>query len=112
MARMYNDNENQVFVDNIMEYRSLIEGKSPKETKRITNEYAKRLVTSVSLISDRSVNGVAERLVYFDNLLAGVKFDYKYYLISSYEKYFGKLPRKNGSTEPNKWKTQHEGRRE
>lgn len=112
MARIYSDLENQVFVDHIMEYRSLIQGKCSKETKRITIHFAKRLVSSVSLVSDRSVNGVAERLVYFDNLLAGVKFSYKYYLSSSFEKYFGRLPRKDGNIEPNKWKTQHEGRRE
>lgn len=69
---------------------------------------------TVPLLSDRNIkgNGVAERLVYFDNLLAGIPFLFDYYLDGTYEKYFGKLPRKNGSKEPNKWKTQHEMRRE
>jgi len=40
------------------------------------------------------------------------EFPFDYYLASTFEKYFGLFPRKNGSKEPNKWKTQHEGKRE
>jgi len=68
---------------------------------------------TLSILSDRNINGngVAERLVYFDNLLAGVQLPSGYYLKSTYEKYFNTLPRKNSNREPNKWRTQHEVRR-
>jgi hypothetical protein len=69
---------------------------------------------TVPILSEWAIdgNGVAERFVYFDNLLAGVHLPFDYYLDETYEQYFGKLPRKNGCKDPNKWKTQHEARRE
>lgn len=88
-----------------------IEGESPKETERLTKAFAKELINTVPLLSGRNENRIAERLVYFDNLLAGVTFQFEYYLKSTYHSNFGKLPRKNGGKEPNKWKTQHEARR-
>lgn len=114
MAQTYSNEQNQVFVEHIEEYRNLIDGESPKETERLTKSYAKHLMKAADLLSDRNIqgNGVAERLVYFDNLLAGVQFPFDYYLESSFEQYNGLVPRKNGSKEPNKWKTQHESRRE
>lgn len=112
MADEYTDEQNQVFLDFMEEYRDWVEGEFPKETERLTKAFANRLVKTVSLLSDRNLNGVAERFVYFDNLLAGVDFPFEYYLQGTYDKYYGKLPRKIGSNEPNKWKTQHEARRE
>lgn len=114
MSNEYTDEQNQVFIDHMQEYRSLIGGESPKETERLTKQFVRDLMKTVALLSDRNIkgNGVAERLVYFDNLLAGVQFPYDYYLGSTYEKYFEKLSRKNSNKEPNKWKTQHETRRE
>ncbi|WP_099363586.1 hypothetical protein [Fredinandcohnia onubensis] len=111
MAKIYTKEQNQVFVDVMNDYRDRIDGLSPKETQRITKAFAKELINTVPILSDRSQNGIAERLVYFDNLLAGVTFPFQYYLKNSHH-YFGKLPRKDGGKEPNKWKTQHEGRRE
>jgi hypothetical protein len=112
MATIYSDEQNKVFVDCIEEYRNWVDGETAKETERLTKSFAKQLIREEPLISDRGYNGVAERLVYFDNLLAGIEFPFDYYLASTFEKYFGLFPRKNGSKEPNKWKTQHEGRRE
>jgi hypothetical protein len=112
MSSEYSDEQNQVFIDHMEEYRDLIEGESPKETQRITTSFAGQLIKAVFLLSKRSNNGLAERLVYFDNLLAGVTFPFDYYLGSTYEKHFGKLPRKNKSKVPNNWKTQHEARKE
>lgn len=114
MYNEYSDEQNKVFIDHMEEYRRLIDGESPKETERLTKRFARDLMKTVHLLSDRNINGngVAERLVYFDNLLAGVQFPFDYYLDGTYEDNFGELPRKNGSKEPNKWKTQHEARRE
>ncbi|TDL76153.1 hypothetical protein [Peribacillus frigoritolerans] len=114
MSKEYSNEQNQVFIENIEEYRSLIDGESPKETERITKQYAKILMKSILLLSDRNIegDGVAQRLVYFDNLLAGVEFPYQYYLDGTYEKYFGKMPRRNGSKNPNKWNTIHQKSRE
>jgi hypothetical protein len=114
MPNVYSNEQNEVFIMSIDEYRSLIDGEPPKETERITKQFAKILIKSNSLLSDRNINGdgVAQRLVYFDNLLAGVEFPFQYYLDSTYEKYFGKVPRKNGSKEPNKWITIHQKGRE
>jgi hypothetical protein len=112
MANVYTMEQNDVFVKAIDEYRKRIEGESPKETERLTKAFAKELIKETPLLSGRSPNGVAERLVYFDNLLAGVTFSYNYYLESTYDLYFGKKSRKDAGKEPNKWKTQHEGRRE
>lgn len=112
MANEYTDEENQmIFIQNMNEYRNLIKGETEKEIERITKNYAKTLVKQYKL-KDRTANGIAERLVYFDNLLAGVEFLFKYYLDSSFEKYFGLLPRVGDDKTPNKWKTQHEARRE
>ncbi|MBU9714126.1 hypothetical protein [Evansella tamaricis] len=112
--KSYSDDQNQVFIDHMVEYRDFIEGENPKETQRLTIEFARQMMKTVPLLSDRNIkgNGVAERLVYFDNLLAGVEFPFDYYLSGTKDLYFGKLPRKVGSKEPNKWKTQHEARRE
>jgi hypothetical protein len=114
MSMIYTDEQNQIFVNCMEEYRKLIDDETAKETERLTKSFAKELIKTNSLLSDRNLkgNGVAERLVYFDNLLTGVTFPFKYYLESTYEKYFGKLPRKNCNCSPNKWKTQHEARRE
>jgi hypothetical protein len=112
MANEYTKEQNQVFVDVMEEYRRRTKGESPKETERLTMRFARELINTVPLLSDRSQNGIAERLVYFDNLLAGVTFPFEYYLKSTCDNFFGKLPRKSGAKEPNKWKTQHETRRE
>ena len=112
MATIYSEEQNKVFVDCMEEYRNWVDGETANETERLTKSFAKQLIREEPLISDRGYNGVAERLVYFDNLLAGVEFPFDYYLASTFEQYFGVLPRKNGSKEPNKRKTQHEGRRE
>lgn len=108
----YNDEQNKVFLDNIQEYRKLIRGENAEQTENITRNFAVILINENSLLSDRKIdgNGVPERLVYFDNLLAGVVFPHEYYGIDVM-KYFGKLPRPNGSKEPNKWVTHHETRR-
>jgi hypothetical protein len=82
-----------------------------RETERITKNFAKLLVIQYKIFG-RTTNGIAERLVYFDNLLAGVEFPFKYYLDSSFEKHFGLLTRDGDDKAPNKWKTQHETRRE
>lgn len=112
MSIIYSSEQNQVFIIKMEEYRNLIAGESSKETERLTKAFAKQLVKEVPLLSSRSLNGIAERLVYFDNLLAGVEFPFQYYLARTYEEYFGNLPRKDGSKVPNKWRTQHEGRRD
>ncbi|WP_053365744.1 hypothetical protein [Bacillus sp. FJAT-27245] len=111
MATTYTDEQNHVFLEVMDEYRRRIEGASPKETERLTRGFAKGLINTVPLLDGRSENGIAERLVYFDNLLAGVTFPFDYYLKSTFH-FFGKLPRKSGVTKPNNWKTQHEARRE
>lgn len=108
----YTDEQNQVFIDCIEEYRDLIEGESAKETERLSTAFAKQLMKTSPLLSSRTPNGIAERLVYFDNLLAGVTFPYEYYLAGTYETYYGKLPRKSGRADPNKWRAPHEARRE
>ncbi|RHW43463.1 hypothetical protein D1B31_02040 [Neobacillus notoginsengisoli] len=111
MAVKYTTEQNNVFMEVMEEYRRRIEGATPEETKRLTKVFAKELVSTVPLFYGRSENGIAERLVYFDNLLAGVAFPFEYYLKSTFN-YFGKLPRKNDDKYQNKWKTQHESRRE
>lgn len=112
MASVYTKEQNQVFLDVMEKYRRRIDGASPKESARLTKGFAKELINTFPILSSRSQNGIAERLVYFDNLLAGVTFPYEYYLKNTYEIYFGKFPRQSGSKEPNKWKTQHQARRE
>lgn len=111
MANLYTTEQNQIFLDVMEEYRERIKGASPKEAERLTKGFAKEMINTFSILSGRSQNGIAERLVYFDNLLAGVTFPFEYYLKSTYEVYFGKSPRENGRNEPNMWKTQHEARR-
>jgi hypothetical protein len=108
----YTDEQNQVFLDNIKWYRNLIREENAKQTEKITRNFAVILINENSLLSDRKIdgNGVPERLVYFDNLLAGVVFPHEYYGIEVM-KYFGKRPRPDGSKEPNKWVTPHETKR-
>ncbi len=106
----YTTQQNHVFVDHMSNYRCLIQGLSAKDTKNQTMLFAQSLNAS-SLLLDRSVNGIAERLVYFDNLLAGVEFPFPYYYKDTFSSYYGKSPRDNDDLEPNIWETQHERRR-
>ncbi|MFD1781628.1 hypothetical protein ACFSFW_23560 [Fredinandcohnia salidurans] len=108
----YSEEQNQVFLNNIQYYRNLIKGENAKQTENITRNFAVILINENSLLWDRKIdgNGVPERLVYFDNLLAGVVFPHEYYGIEVM-KYFGRIPRQDKCKDPNKWVTHHEKRR-
>jgi hypothetical protein len=85
MTRIYTKEHNQVFLDVMEQYRRRIEGESPKGTERLTKGFAIELINTVPIRSERSQNGIAERLVYVDNLLTGVTFPFDYYLKSTYD---------------------------
>lgn len=103
-GQIYTDKQNQIFIDNINEYRYFIQDETAAKTKDITIRFGKRLIKECPELVDRNPNGqgVAQRLVYFDNLLAGVEFPHEYYLQNTM-KYFNTVPRPDGTKEPNKW---------
>jgi len=65
MPKSYSDEQNQVFIDFMEDYRNLIEDKTEKETVILTKSFAIQLMKTLSILSDRNINGngVAERLV-------------------------------------------------
>jgi len=103
-GQTYTEEQNQIFIDNIKEYRYFIQDETAVKTKEITINYGKTLIKENPQLAGRNPKGegVAQRLVYFDNLLAGVEFSHEYYLQNTM-KHFNTVPRPDGNKEPNKW---------
>lgn len=103
-GQIYTDEQNPIFIDNIKEYRYFVQDETEVKTKEITINFGKRLIKEYPQLANRKLKGegVAQRLVYFDNLLAGVEFPHEYYLQNTM-KYFNTVPRPDGNKEPNKW---------
>jgi hypothetical protein len=101
---IYTDEQNRIFIDNIKEYRDFIQGHSEVKTREITINFGERLIKEYPQLAERNPKGegVAQRLVYFDNLLAGVEFPHEYYLQNTL-KHFGTVPRTYENKEPNRW---------
>lgn len=96
--------EKEIIIDNIPSYRKEFYKNDKESFKKITNEFASKLLSEYNDIYEhRSVENLANRLAYFDELLAGVHTNYA----GIDEIYFGKLKRLDGNTFKNparKWR--------
>ncbi|SEN75917.1 hypothetical protein SAMN04487786_0202 [Paenisporosarcina quisquiliarum] len=87
--------EKEIIIDNIPSYRKELYKNDKEFFKKITNEFASNLLSKYNDIYEhRSVESLANRLAYFDELLAGVHTNYA----GIDEIYFGKLKRLDGNT--------------
>lgn len=104
MARHWRDDQLHL-LSALSEYRNRIEGKDTKEAKKITNSFARDLHHNTTELHHRSINSIAERLPYIDNLLAGVL------QISNYaqkdQPLYNLQPRKDGNKIMNLCNTRH-----
>lgn len=96
--------EKEIIIDNISSYRKKIYNNDKELVKRITDEFASNLLSKYNdIFKSRSVNSLANRLAYFDELLAGVNTNYA----KTDEIYFEKLKRLDGNSIENparKWR--------
>jgi hypothetical protein len=69
MANRWTNEENQIFVDIMPEYRLAMEKQSIQSIKHITEQYVTDLHP---LLNGRSRQAVYEHLTYFDDLLEGI----------------------------------------
>ncbi|SFC51070.1 hypothetical protein SAMN05443252_10424 [Bacillus sp. OV322] len=96
--------EKELIIDNIPSYRKELDKNDKESFREITNEFASKLLGKYNDIYEhRSVENLANRLAYFDELLAGVHTNYS----RIDEIYFGKLKRLDGNTFKNparKWR--------
>lgn len=86
-------------------YRGYIEDKDPKESIKLTLEFAASLHQNTPELQHRTVQAIAERLPYLDNLLAGVYETHNY--AKKDQHLYALLPRPNKNTSPNLSNTRH-----
>jgi hypothetical protein len=86
--RHWTNQENQIFVDLMPEYRKATYQQSIQTIREVTKDYVDQL-RSHPLITDRSQQAVYEHLTYFDDLLEGIGSTDNYGAKDGI--YFGKL---------------------
>lgn len=101
--KRWTDEENQVFLDVLPQYRRTLVGEDDEGATLVTTDFAKKLYSHHSILREyRTENAVFEHLPYMDDLLAGVGDPFWYAMKDA--RYFGKSPRDGGNTEMNKTK--------
>jgi hypothetical protein len=88
MAKLWTNEENQIFVNIIPAYRRATEKESIPTIKQITEQYVTDLLTH-PLLNGRSKQAVYEHITYFDDLLEGIGTEQNYGGKDGV--YFGKL---------------------
>lgn len=105
MAKHWRDDDQQYLLNVIGEYRNLLIGKDEREARSITSEFAKQLHSRTPELQHRTIQSIAERLPYLDNLLAGV-FEKENYAIKD-QSLYATIPRGNNDMTFNASNTRH-----
>ncbi|MFJ7917189.1 MULTISPECIES: hypothetical protein [unclassified Lysinibacillus] len=96
--KKWTDKEKEIIINNISSYRKVFYDSDKQLVKEITKDFASNLLNQYnSVYEHRSVIAIANRLAYFDELLAGVQTHYA----KIDEIYFGKLKRLDGDMTKN-----------
>lgn len=96
--KKWTDKEKEIIIYNISLYRKVLYDSDRQLVKKITKDFASNLLNQYnSIYEHRSVIAIANRLAYFDELLAGVQTHYA----KIDEIYFGKLKRLDGDMTKN-----------
>jgi ABC-type branched-subunit amino acid transport system ATPase component len=91
MATDWSEEENEIFVNIIKNYRTVISGKDEETAEDLTWKVAEKLQRKYTLLENRTIHSVYKHLSYIDNLLAGVGTEQDY--SQKEEQYFNMLPR-------------------
>lgn len=97
--KLWTDEENDIFIQLIDEYRNAIAGKEPSSVKSMTKDFAFRMKKESELLQERTERAIYEHLAYFDDLLAGAGELRDY--AKKDAKYFGSHVRLNRDAEFN-----------
>jgi hypothetical protein len=98
--KRWTDEEHELFLNKLTEYREAIADKSEQEVTEITKRFAEAMREEYPILRERSLRAVYEHLVYFDDLTAGVLTCYTH----TDKKWLGVSPRKDRSMERNRAK--------
>jgi hypothetical protein len=104
MAKQWCDDQ-AFLIEAIPDYRRLIENKELNDARRLTLKFAQELHYKTPELQHRSIEAIAQRMPYLDNLLAGV-FTKQAYGIKD-QILYNTQNRENNSVEPNVCNTRH-----
>ncbi len=105
MALAWKQEEQVYILHSISLYRKEIDDKTNKDAIQITKKLAEEIHQKNPALEHRTINSIAERLPYLENLLAGV-FEKEHYAKKDQHLYYTK-PRENISRVPNLCNTRH-----
>lgn len=97
--RLWSNEENEIFLDIMTEYRKQIQKQEDNDVKFITRKFSVYLKENYEKLSHRSEQAIYEHLSYFDDLLAGAGH-IQDYALKDYQ-FYKRLLRPNGETRNN-----------